>query len=188
MGIVAVVLTFVGYIPYLRDTLKGKTKPHVYSWFLWSFITFIIFAQQISAGGGAGAFVTLATAILCLTTFILAMRGGKKDITKADTASFIFSLVAVGMWLLAKQAVISAILLATINFLGMIPTVRKSWTKPHSETLFSWSLSALNNLLGIIALQNYSLVTWLYPASCFLENGLFSLMLVVRRKVVSLKN
>jgi hypothetical protein len=36
-GVIAVILTFAGYIPYLRDVFAGKTKPHIYSWFLWGF-------------------------------------------------------------------------------------------------------------------------------------------------------
>tara|TARA_B100000745_G_C20058043_1_gene360921 strand:+ start:395 stop:511 length:117 start_codon:yes stop_codon:yes gene_type:complete len=31
IGVITVILGVVGYIPYLRDVLKGKTKPHVYT-------------------------------------------------------------------------------------------------------------------------------------------------------------
>ncbi|KKU90276.1 MAG: hypothetical protein UY21_C0025G0011 [Microgenomates group bacterium GW2011_GWA1_48_10] len=48
LGIVATFLVFVGYIPYTRDILKGKTKPHLYSWFLWAFVTWIAFALQFT--------------------------------------------------------------------------------------------------------------------------------------------
>ena len=94
IGTLAVILTFVGYIPYIRDTIKGKTKPHIYSWFTWAFVTFIIFALQILGHGGAGAYTTLATAILCLIIFLLGLRNGNKDITKFDTVTFIISLIA----------------------------------------------------------------------------------------------
>jgi uncharacterized protein with PQ loop repeat len=86
IGILAVILTFIGYIPYLRDILKGKTIPHVYSWFLWGFVTAIAFALQMSDKAGMGAFVTLAAAIMCTTVFFLGvLRKGKKDITTSDT-------------------------------------------------------------------------------------------------------
>lgn len=80
IGIIAVILTFVGYVPYLRDTINGKTKPHVYSWFLWGFVTLIAFALQVSAGAGAGSLVTLAAAIVSLVIFALGMRQGKKTL------------------------------------------------------------------------------------------------------------
>ncbi len=184
IGIIAVILTFVGYAPYISDTVKGKTKPHIYSWFIWAFVTFIIFALQILGKGGAGAFVTLATAILCLTIFILGLRNGHKDITTFDTAVFIVSLIAIGIWIFAKQPVISNILIITINTLANLPTIRKSWKDPYSETLFTWEMGAVRNLLGIIALQNYSLLTWLYPVTNFSINIIESTLLIVRRKKV----
>lgn len=46
IGMITVILGIVGYIPYLRDVLRGKTKPHVYTWFVWGLITLIIFALQ----------------------------------------------------------------------------------------------------------------------------------------------
>lgn len=184
VGIIAVILTFVGYAPYISDTVKGKTKPHVYSWFIWAFVTFIIFALQILGNGGAGAYVTLATAILCLAIFVLGMKNGHKDITKFDTGVFIVSLIATVIWIFAKQPMISNILIITINTLANIPTIRKSWNNPHSETLFTWEMGAVRNLLGILALQSYSLLTWLYPITNLAINILVSSVLIVRRRTV----
>ncbi len=184
IGIIAVILTFVGYIPYIKDTIKGTTKPHIYSWFIWAFVTFIIFALQILGHGGAGAFVTLATAILCLTIFILGLKNGQKDITKFDTITFIIALIAILVWVFAKQPAISNLLIITINTLANLPTIRKSWNNPYSETLFTWEMGAVRNLLGLLALANYSLLTWLYPVTNLLINVLVSLLLIIRRKQV----
>ena len=180
-GISAVVLTLIGYLPYIYDTIKGKTKPHVYSWFLWALVTFIIFALQVLGKAGVGALVTLATAILCLTIFILGLKSGKKDITNFDTATFVISLIAIGVWVFAKQPVASVILLTTINTLANFPTIRKSWGKPYSETLLTWELGAVRNLLGIVALESYSVLTWLYPVSSFVVNVIVSSLLIIRR-------
>lgn len=187
IGTLAVILTFVGYIPYIRDTIKGKTKPHIYSWFIWAFVTFVIFALQILGHGGAGAYTTLATAILCLIIFLLGLRNGNKDITKFDTVTFIISLIATGVWIFAKQPVISTILIVTINTLANLPTIRKSWKDPHSETLFTWEMGAVRNFLGLIALQNYSILTWLYPVTNLLINIIESTLLIIRRKQIQVK-
>lgn len=184
IGVIAVILTFVGYVPYILDTVKDKTKPHIYSWFIWAFVTFIIFALQIMGHAGAGAFVTLATAILCLTIFILGLKNGQKDITRFDTVTFIISLIAVIIWIFAKQPAISNILIITINTLANLPTIRKSWNSPYSETLFTWEMGAIRNLLGLLALANYSLFTWLYPVTNLLINVLVSILLIIRRKQV----
>lgn len=182
LGIIAVILTFVGYAPYVLDTIKGKTRPHIFSWFTWGFVTFIIFALQVLGDGGAGTYTTLATAILCSGIFILGLKNGKKDITKFDTGIFIVTLIATAIWIFAKQPVISTLLIVTINTLANIPTIRKSWHDPHSETLFTWEMGAVRNFLGIIALSNYSILTWLYPVTNLLINIIESLILIIRRK------
>lgn len=183
LAIIAVILTFVGYVPYIKDVIKGKTHPHVYSWFIWGFVTAIAFALQISDGAGISAYVTLSAAILCTTVFILGILSkGKKDITKVDTLFFGLAFLALGFWLIAKQPVISTILTTGIDLLGFIPTIRKTWNKPHSETLSFYVLNTFRFILAVVSLQKYTIVTSLYPIAWALGNGLFALMLVVRRK------
>lgn len=89
IGVIAVLLAFISYAPYIRDVIKGQTKPHVYSWFVWGFVSLIIFALQLSDGGGMGSYVTLSGAVIALLIFVLGMRNGKRDITMTDTVFFI---------------------------------------------------------------------------------------------------
>jgi hypothetical protein len=182
IGIIAVILVFIGYAPYLRDVIKGKTKPHVYSWIIWTLETAIIAALQISAGAGAGAWVSLAVVVLGIFVLILGIRNGKRDITIIDTIFFLLSFVALFLWLVIKQPVLSVILVSTVDILGFVPTIRKSWNKPHSETLFSYELGAFRHGLSILALQQYSIITWLNPVAWAIANILFSAILIIRRK------
>lgn len=185
ISIIAVLLTFVGYFPYIRDTLKGKTIPHVYTWFIWGLVTTIAFALQVRAGAGVGSWMTLAVVIMMFSIFILGMFKGEKDITRADTFFFTLAFIALFLWLVAKQPILSIILVSSVDMLGFIPTIRKSWNKPYSETLFSYELNAFRHGLSILALQQYSIVTWLYPVSWTFANTLFSLMLIIRRKQIT---
>jgi len=40
---IAILLTFVAFIPYIRSILQGKTSPHAFSWIIWASVTFIVF-------------------------------------------------------------------------------------------------------------------------------------------------
>lgn len=187
ISIIVVSLSIIGYIPYLRDTIKGKTKPHVYSWFIWTLLTGIVYGLQISSGAGVGSWVTLTVTIIGFIVFLLGIHKGEKDITKSDTVFFLFSLVALFLWLIAKQPMLSVILVSLVDMLGFVPTIRKSWDKPFSETLFTYKLGAFRHGLSILALEQYNLITWLYPVSWALANFLFSLMLIIRRKQIAPK-
>jgi len=181
IGAITVVLGVVGYIPYLRNVLKGTTKPHVYTWFVWGSMTLIIFALQISDNAGPGAWVTLVTAILSLTIFALGIRQGDKDITKSDTLSFVAAIFALGLWLFAEQPVATTVLLVTVGMFGFIPTIRKSWNKPYTETISTYAINSFRQGLSFFALTNYSILTWLFPITWSIANGLFVLFLIIRR-------
>lgn len=183
IGTIAIILTFTGYIPYIRDIRAGKTKPHLYSWFLWALVTAIVFALQFSGGAGVGGFVTAAAAIMCFAVIGLSLKHGvNRDIKPIDKLFIVLAFVALGLWIFAKQPVASAILSTVIDLLGFAPTIRKSWNNPYSETLSFYYLNTARFTLAVFALSQYSLVTALYPISWLLANGLFALMLIVRRR------
>lgn len=185
LGIFATVLVFIGYIPYLRDSIKGKTKPHLYSWFLWALVTFIAFALQLSGEAGSGAFVTLAAALMCLVVITFGfIQKSKIQIVKMDTIFLILAFISLGLWLIAKQPILSAILATVVDLFGFAPTIRKSWSNPYTETLSFYYLNTLRFGLAVIALQTYSIVTAFYPISWLLANGLFAGMLLIRRRQV----
>jgi hypothetical protein len=184
IGIVAIALTFIGYAPYFRDLLKGKTKPHIFSWFIWAIVTSIIFALQVSAGAGLGSVVTLAVAVISLLIFILGFKNGNKIIKKVDVVFLVLALLAIPLWLVIKQPVLSIILLSTIDMLGFAPTVRKSWNAPYSETLSLYTITTFRHGLSIVALANYNIVTLLFPSTWVIANALFSIMLIIKRKKI----
>lgn len=185
MSVVVTALTFIGYAPYIRDVIKDKTKPHSFTWLVWSFATGITFALQISNGAGLGALATLSATVICFSIFILGLIKKNVDIVYFDIVFLILSFVALFFWLVVKQPVLSIILIVMVDVLGFLPTVRKSWNAPHTETLFSYQLSTIRQLLAIFALQQYSIITWLSPLVWFFVNLLFFTMLIVRRKCLS---
>ena len=182
IGLIAVILTFIGYFPYIRDILNKKTKPHIFSWIIWTIVTGIIYLLQVSDGAGAGSWVTLCLTLILLLIVFLSIKNGHKDIKKLDLVFLILALLALPIWLIIKQPILSIILLTTIDMLGFLPTIRKSWNSPYSETLSFYIITTFRHGLSILALEKYSIITWLFPVSWVLANAIFSLILIIRRK------
>ena len=63
IGFVAAVLAIISHIPYILDILRGKTKPHLYTWIIWAIVTVLacIYYPMASRGGGAGSWTTGVT-------------------------------------------------------------------------------------------------------------------------------
>lgn len=181
---VAVVLTFLSYIPYYRDILRGKTHPHLYSWSLWSLLTVLIVALQIKGGAGPATWVTAAVGLPCVGVVVLSLKRGKRDITISDTVAAILSLVAIGFWLIADKPIISIILVVVADMLAFFPTVRKSWRQPYAETLSLYVTNTFRFFLALLAVENYTILSSLWFVAWAVMNGLFSVMLIARRNQI----
>ncbi len=180
----AILLTFLGYIPYVRDIIKGKTTPHAYTWFIFGLVTAFVFALQVTAGAGVGSLVTLVISISVFIIFVLSLFKGEKHITHSDTVFFILALVAFILWVVAKQPVLSVVLLSTINALAFAPTIRKSWNKPFSETMSTYIVNATRHGISLLALEHYNIITYLFPLSAAFVTFSFVVILIIRRRIV----
>lgn len=182
LGISAIVIGFIGYVPYFRTIFSGKTKPHAFTWLVWGVLTAIAFAGQIAGNGGSGAWVTGFTALISFIIFGFALVKGKRDFPLADWLCLLGCIVALGLWVFTKDPLLAIILITVIDMLAFIPTFRKSYTNPFSEPVFTYALSAIKFVVALFALQELSAVTVLYPASLVLTNGLFVILLMVQRR------
>lgn len=185
ISIVAVVLTFVAYIPYYRDILKGKTHPHIYSWSLWGLLTVLLVALQVRGGAGLAVWVTAAAGLLCIGVVFLSLKNGKRDITKSDTVVAFLSLAAIFFWLIVDQPIISIVLVIIADMLAFIPTVRKSYSQPYSETLSLYVTNAIRFGLALLAVDQYTFLSASWIIAWICGNVMLSILLVVRRKRVA---
>ncbi len=184
IGAIAVILTFAAYIPYYRDIFKGKTRPHIYSWSLWGLLTVLLVALQIKGGAGPAVWVTAAAGVLCIGVVLLSLKKGKKDITRSDTVVAILSVIAMFFWLIIDQPIVSIILVIIADMLAFIPTVRKSYNQPHSETLSLYVTNAIRFGLALLAVEHYTFLSTSWIVAWICGNTLLSILLVVRRRQV----
>jgi len=187
LGGVTIFLSLVGYIPYLRDVFKGKTKPHAFSWIVWTLVTFIVGIAQLAAGAGWGTIHNLVTGFIGLVIIFYALKNKDKDITRTDAALFAMALLSIPLWVLTKDPVYSIILITFIDILAFAPTVRKTWHDPTSETLISYVLAGAKYCFALGAIGTYGFATLLYPIALVLMNIIIVTVIVTRRKSPNLK-
>jgi hypothetical protein len=182
LGIIAIAIGLVSYIPYFKDIFSGHTKPHMFSWFVWALLEGTAFFAQLSKGAGAGAWVTGTTSILCLSVFAVSLSRGEKNITTSDKLSLAGAMLGIILWYFSQNALTAVILVSVTDFLGFIPTFRKSYFKPHEETAKLYMMSVLKLIFSLLALKSFNLTTAIYPASMILTNVSFLVMVFFRRK------
>ena len=159
----------------------------MYSWLIWTILQIVGVAAQIKDGAGYGAWALAIGAFFCFAIFLLSFKYGTKNISKFDLSCLIAAVGAVGIYLFIDNPVWATIVVALVDFVGFLPTFRKGFEEPFTETASTFVVSAIANGLSIIALQNYSVTTVLYIGNLFFTNSSFATMILVRRNILKNK-
>lgn len=181
LGGLATAIAFYSYIPYIKNVLRGKTKPHAFSWLIWTTMMTIAFVAQVSGGGAAGTWVSALSIVVCTFIFFMALFKGEKSITKSDWACLFSAGIAIALWVITDGPLLSVILVSIIDAIGCIPTIRKSFHKPHEETAITYFFSGLKYVIAIPALETFSVITVLYPVTLVILNTIIVSLLLIRR-------
>ncbi len=184
LGASATIIGFVGVAIYITSILRGQTKPHFYTHFVWFILSAIALSGQFHDKAGPGAWASTLTTLACLTTALLALKWGEKNITRGDKIALFASLAAIVPWLLMKDPLVSVIMVTTIELVAFYPTVRKSWHKPQQENMTAYALGSAKLGLSLLALENVTWNTALYPGVNFFLNTAFIVMCLVRRRTL----
>ena len=166
LSVVAIVLTLTAFVPYIRAIMSNTIKPHVFSWVIWGATTFLAFLAQLEDKGGVGAWpIGVSGSITIFIAYLAYMKRADVTITKTDWLFFVAALLSsLPLWYLTSDPLWAVVLLTTVDVLGFGPTVRKAYHLPYSESLLFFGLFTVRNLLVIIALENHSVTTLLFPA------------------------
>lgn len=181
----AIALTFAIFVPYIRSILQGRTKPHVFSWFIWALATFVVFLAQLAGGAGTGAWaIGVSGIITCYVAILAYMKRIDRSVTKSDCAFLIVALAALPCWYFTSNPLWAVAILTGVDLAGFGPTFRSAYARPHLERTGFYSLAALRNLLVILALERHSVTTVLFPAVIGAACLAFVGMVFYRRRIL----
>lgn len=187
LSAVAIGLTFAAFIPYIRSILNGSTRPHVFSWIIWGTTTFVVFLAQLEGKGGVGAWpIGVSGSITIFIAFLAYVKRADITITKKDWIFFISALSSLPLWYLTSDPLWAVVILTTVDVFGFAPTIRKTYSFPHSESLPFFALFAVRNFIVIMALENYSVTTVLFPAVTAIACMLLIAIVVYRRRLLTM--
>jgi len=169
-GLLTGVVIFVGYIPYIKDTLLRKTQPHRTSWLIWSILGGIAFFSQLSKGAGNSLWLPGVQTFAVLIVFGLSIKFGMGGLSKMDIFSLLVAGIGVVVWILTKEALFALLITVFVDLIGGFLSVVKSYKNPESETLITWILDGIAGLLAMVAVGKMDWILLIYPLYMFLVN------------------
>lgn len=186
-GAIALLIAFGSHMPYILAIYKDKMRPHKFSWIIWALTTSIIFIAQLSDGGGAGAWSAGGTvAMIIVLVAMAAWKNPRLSITRSDWFFFLTALACIPLWWITNNPLWSVVVLTTIDALGYAPTLRKAYKLPGEESAWLFFLQTVKNVFVLMALENYSLTTALFPITMVFVNLLVPVAIILGRKKISL--
>jgi hypothetical protein len=180
-GIAAAVLNCIGTVPYVRDILRGKTKPERGMWWVYSALFVVLFIAQAESGAGWLLLVTGAYIAAALLIAGLSLRYGYGGFHWRDTVSLVVAGIGLAAWWMLDQPLITALLIIGVDFAGSWLTLVKAWHAPHTETLVSWQLSLVAAVCSLFAIDTVNASTLAYPVYAVV-GGAFVVWLIMYRR------
>ncbi len=175
--VVASLLALVGNIPYLVNVVKGRVKPHPYTWLVWTIVSCVVFFGQVAKGAGMGAIPTAVSEVFTLIIFLFSLKYGFKNPPKIDKYFLALAILGLIPWILTKDPTISVIIVVSIDLIAFIPTLRKTYCNPKTETPLLFGTNALRHFLALGALGSYNVATMLHSITMIIVNSIMVILI-----------
>lgn len=180
-AIIGALLAVAGNLPYLRDVIKKRIQPHPYTWFIWSIVSGVTFFGQVAKGVGAAAIAFGASEIFTIIIFLFSLRYGFKKIPKNDSYFFIAALLGIVPWIILKDPTWSVIIMVSIDLVAFIPTLKKTWSQPKTESPLLYGSNVLRHGFALMALSSYNIATILHSISMIVTNTIMTYFILRKR-------
>src|SRR3712207_9288146 len=86
-GALAGVASVANTVPYIRDTLRGSTRPHRGTWLIWAVLAVVAWCSQRADGASWSLIMITTQALLTAVVFLLALRHGEGGLGRIDLRS-----------------------------------------------------------------------------------------------------
>mgnify|MGYP001606699597 CR=1 FL=1 len=182
-GVAAGVLTFSAIFFYLFSIIKKETKPNRASWVIWNITNVILFASYFSVGARSTLFLPLVYVLSGSSTLILSFwYSEKSSFSRIDILSLFVCGLSLIVWFVTKNPLTALLMVLAMDAVCYLPTIRKSYIDPLSESHIYWVLIFLGSLANMFAIDSLSFGIIIHPSVIVVMNG--ALVFALYRKKI----
>lgn len=167
---------------YVSSILRKETKPNRASWIIWNVTNIILLASYFAVGARSTIFLPIVYFINGLIVLILSFRYGIYFWSRLDYVSLFIAGLSLIIWFLTKNPLTALLMNLTMDAVAYLPTIKKSYLDPDSESHIAWFFIFLGACLNLLAIDSLSFGVLIYPIVMFVMNGIL-LMVLYRQKI-----
>jgi hypothetical protein len=185
LGVLAGGVGIADTIPYVRDTLRGATRPHRGTWLIWGVLAVVVCLSQYADGASWSLVMAAVQAVLTSLIFLLSIRRGEGGLSPAEVVMIAIAGAGVIGWIVADEPLVATACVVAADVIGAAMMVPKTYRDPESETLVTFAFASLGGALAAGAVGAIDVSLLLYPAYFCLVNGAIALLIYHRRAVLA---
>jgi hypothetical protein len=181
LGVLAGLASVADTIPYVRDIVRGTTRPHRGTWLIWGTLAVVVFWSQRAEGASWSLIMAGSQAVLTSVVFFLAIRHGEGGMSAPDVALIAMAGGGVIGWIVADEPLVAITGVIVADLIATVMMTPKTYRDPGSETLATFAFASLGGALAAGAVGTADLVLLAYPTYYCVCNAAISLLIYSRR-------
>ena len=178
----AAFLSLVGAYGYLANTLRGTTSPHRITWSLWGLEGVLAFVVEVQQRVGLASLMTLMLGLIPLFVVAASFRNPRNAwrISRFDIGCGVISLLGLVFWGLVHEPTVALVSFVVADQIAALPTLRKSWLVPASESSGVFFMGVLNTGITLLTLRHFTTVGALFPGTILIVDLVVAVLVVAR--------
>lgn len=165
-GLLAGLVGAAGYVPYVRDILRGRVKPDRASWLIWALQYSGMFLAYIVRGATTSLWLLGLQWISILVIWALSIRYGIGTFSRYERMALACVCLTLLAWAFTKNASVAILMLLAVEATGGVLSAIKAYRHPGSETITMWALMCAAGTLATVALgTNAAPIFYAYPVT-----------------------
>jgi hypothetical protein len=167
------VIQLVGIYSYIRDTLRGETKPNRVSWLMWSIAPTIATAAALTDGVHWAVLPVFISGFAPFLVFLASFvnRNAYWKLEPFDYVCGALSALALVFWAWSHDPNVAIGFAILSDASAAVPTLVKSWRFPETETAAPFTLGIINALTSFAAVQVWTFSSWAFPTYLVIVNA-----------------
>ncbi len=179
-SVLAGVLFFVGFIPYILSVIRKETKPAKASWIIWASLDTITIAGMYAKDAVNGQILGAVLGAWVVVGF--ALKYGTPGWTKLDKFCLCGAVFGIVLWQVFSNPVLGIMTSLGVAFLGSIPTFVSAWKDPGREDKLAWTIFWISCVCAVIAIPQWTLADAGQPITFGVIESIMMYILYIRSR------
>lgn len=154
-----------GPLIYCIKTIKGEVKPNKITWLFWSVPLITVTAQYLE---GMITWASLTVFMSGFAPFLIFLSSfiNPKSYWKLEKFDYMLSvgiIIFLIFWAISQNIFFAIIFSIIADALASIPTLKKAYYFPETETVWPFLVGFINSTLSLFIMERYDFIEMAFP-------------------------